>query len=177
MNKSNIEVPSAGTTVDSNSTADIQQVSQPNANTNVVGTPFQSREIKFRLHDKEGKIIGYETHSQNEFGCWQIYQSSLRGDWNNGNENKLVSEGYFIAATYKVQYTGLKDIKDKEIYEGDKTIRGYVIMWSKKHGLFCEHFYQKFFNEWSEASYPMFAEGIEIIGNVFENPELLQTLR
>lgn len=35
MNKSNINVPSAGTEVDSNSTAQNQQVSQPNANTNV----------------------------------------------------------------------------------------------------------------------------------------------
>ena len=40
MNKSNSSVPSAGTEVDSNSTAQNQHVSQPNANTNVSGCSY-----------------------------------------------------------------------------------------------------------------------------------------
>jgi len=47
MNKSNINVPSAGTTVDSDSTAQNQHVSQPNANTNV-----SSRLISLHLAKK-----------------------------------------------------------------------------------------------------------------------------
>lgn len=39
MNKSKINVPSAGTEADSNSTAQNHSVSQPNANTNVSGSP------------------------------------------------------------------------------------------------------------------------------------------
>jgi hypothetical protein len=38
MNKSNINVPSAGTKVESSTTAQNQHVSQPNANTNVSGS-------------------------------------------------------------------------------------------------------------------------------------------
>jgi hypothetical protein len=41
MNDSTINVPSAGATVDSNSTAQNQQVGQPNANTNVGGWPVR----------------------------------------------------------------------------------------------------------------------------------------
>lgn len=38
MNKSTINAPSAGTEADSSTNADNQHVSQPNANTNVVGS-------------------------------------------------------------------------------------------------------------------------------------------
>jgi hypothetical protein len=46
MSKSNINEPSAGTEYDSNSTAQDQQVSQPNANTNVVGSLIEMSELK-----------------------------------------------------------------------------------------------------------------------------------
>ena len=51
MNKSNINEQSAQTEADSNSTDENQQVSQPNANTNVVGSLLAQREIKFRAWD------------------------------------------------------------------------------------------------------------------------------
>lgn len=71
-----------------------------------------------------------------------------------------------------MQYTGLKDKNGKEIYEGDiiafptyKT----VIEWSDKHAAYkpwCE--YMEGHDNIEEG------EPIEVIGNIYENPELLK---
>lgn len=73
------------------------------------------------------------------------------------------------------QYTGLKDSKGREIYEGDILDIGVekpaLVQWIDKYCSFCLKC-----ELW--ASYHYFGEAVEpkhctIIGNVFENPELL----
>lgn len=54
MNKSTINVPSAGTKADSSTTAQNQHVRQPNANTNVSGSLFKYIEIK---EYENGKVV------------------------------------------------------------------------------------------------------------------------
>lgn len=69
-----------------------------------------------------------------------------------------------------MQYTGLKDKNGKEIYEGDVVKDGNacrVIEWNSKRGNVVIGYWAGF----NVLDYK--AEYIEIIGNIYENPELL----
>ena len=80
-----------------------------------------------------------------------------------------------------MQYTGLKDKNGKEIYKDDlvtalfyeeKEPFLYHIVWNPKRGGFV---LQKMDQEF--GGYPLDMHGlhdIEIIGNIYENPELLE---
>lgn len=71
------------------------------------------------------------------------------------------------------QYIGLKDKNGVEIYEGDVTKDGYVIMFCTYKALFAEFFQNGYTKEFNIAKYPIDPTAIEIIGNIHENPELL----
>ncbi len=120
------------------------------------------REVKFRAWDAKNKRLFYlDRHGLLDSGAEQIMFvcSDLSGDpkrfeW--------------------MQYTGLKDKNGKEIYEGDR--------WQYGKGGFIgivEFKYSQWqFTEAPDSpctSYPYFysnAERGEVIGNIYENPEL-----
>jgi uncharacterized phage protein (TIGR01671 family) len=116
---------------------------------------MQNREIKFRIWDE--KMNTWET-------CRQEFYPG---------EN-ILKQGRILQ-----QFTGLRDKNGREIYEGD--IIKYI--WEKyEHDIedsIGEVYFDNgifFFNR--EQSFCMidsnfFENSIEIIGNIFENPELL----
>lgn len=142
------------------------------------------REIKFRLHDKEtGRILGYEClmpDYKNEIYKWAISGEGV--DW---------VEGTFSGVCNRVQYTGLKDKDGKEIYVGDILTDDMDYIFEAKFGVLplnkggdCVCSYQAFYAKayGKLGASPQYdceeiADYMEVIGNIYENPELLGNKR
>ncbi len=116
------------------------------------------REIKFRAWDK----------ANNRF--YNLVETRVP-ELNHGDDDGVIY----------MQYTGLKDKNGKEIYEGDilRTDKGInaVVYWSNSGACFMV----KYHNIWSTKigwyiykNLRMFAPKSEVIGNIYENPELLE---
>ena len=105
------------------------------------------REIKFRVWDSISKAFHY----------W--------GNIQNNNFNDFDLEHYTL-----LQFTGLKDINGRDIYEGDvckyKNYKGVVSY--EFRGYQCK---PKNHNGLDVLSYR--EDLIEVIGNIYQNPELL----
>ena len=111
------------------------------------------REIKFRAWHKEEKRMSEPF----ELGEDIIYDT---------NNNYL---GTIYDELAIMQYTGLKDKNGREIYEGDICRLWYPDGYKLgvvefKNGCFY----------WNSNSVGFWNEELEVIGNIYENPELLE---
>jgi len=87
-----------------------------------------------------------------------------------------ISEGLFDPDTIFLEYTGIKDENDKEIYEGDIYKWWQPLVQAGKQ-IYKEHVTPVIF-EIPELFYlknrAENGKGVEIIGNIYEYPELLE---
>ena len=81
-----------------------------------------------------------------------------------------------------LQYTGLKDINGKEIYEGDILTGGAVVeyfddlVWDSSGSIHSGFYCEKWTDENSDYTEMIWHYGFrecEVIGNIYENPELI----
>ena len=121
------------------------------------------REIKFRAWLK-GRMV-YITPDDDYFidGDGRLVKIEQ-------NENGCKYQGFEDRECNLMQYTGLKDKNGKEIFEGDVIVtsakpgsKKYVVEYSE-HGEWCIGIFLL------SSSY----DTCEVIGNMYENPELLE---
>ena len=127
------------------------------------------REIKFRAWLKYGKeIVDVE-----EIDFMNEVINYIDNDYEN-NEQEII--GAYFENIELIQYTGLKDKNNKEIYEGDivklRANHGIgVIKYSDEWGAFVVEYIKS--RPLAVLGMNYYKEDIEILGNIYENPELL----
>ena len=120
------------------------------------------REIKFRAWHKEKKIIG------EVFGIDILHKEIFFS-----NEDVNCYEHTDFKDIELMQYTGLKDKNEKEIYEGDIVIhhsKMYKIIFNAKEARFVLR------DDEFELEIPFTNNNnkrMEIVGNIYEDSELL----
>lgn len=123
-----------------------------------------------------------------KFRVWDSFRRKMVGPDRWGNELVMDMDGelkWYAESDYQggrldlagtmdlilMQYIGIKDKNGKEIYEDDVILHGTGELRAPGHVRWCE--YSHGFKVFRDASrYDIYAP--EVIGNLYENPELLQ---
>lgn len=126
------------------------------------------REIKFRAWLKEHKtMVNVAEIDINHQLIYHYGFDDFEGNFENFNSIELL------------QYTDLKDKNGKEIYEGDIVFESFGERYYKvvfENGSFRAEF-KGDFEEYSLDLIDVVAQGCEVVGNIYENPELMEEVR
>ncbi len=115
-----------------------------------------------------------------EFRAWLTKYNKMVKiySWNIWQEYFMCSEydsEFYLEETPIMQYTELKDKNNKEIYEGDILFESFGERYYKvvfENGSFRAEFKGDF--EWHHFDLiDVVIQGCEVVGNIYENPELL----
>lgn len=138
-----------------------------------------NREIKFRVWDKYKKqmypisSIDYDIFSQEIRIIAVGHRNGMCTSYNK-NHN---SEKCDITALELMQYTGLHDKNGKEIYEGDivvdkeDEVMGEITWNEEEASFYFSILYEN--GTYEEEKLNDWASVLEVIGNIYDNPELL----
>ena len=148
------------------------------------------RELKFRAWDEQHKIMHYDFQfikSGDEGNDWIVFRS----DEQDTPINECIVNPYFRQQLKIMQYTGLKDKAGKEIYEGDIVLFNYDPIDKATTGRdvkykieYVEAMFQTICIDGLDNQYDSLNDYVltthdikqfsgEVIGNIHENPELL----
>ena len=130
---------------------------------------MKQRIIKFRAWDKQAKqmLIGHNQYGSGEpdSGLRKTSAGAFTRLWE--ALARFDEDDSFVL----MQYTGLKDRNGKEIYEGD------IVRWSESW-LVSDSGEDEMFTrlvKWEgQILFPGNLERKEVIGNIYENPDLLK---
>jgi uncharacterized phage protein (TIGR01671 family) len=145
---------------------------------------YMNREIKFRAWDRENNCWYKPLHEAYRGHLFELLVG-FNGDLCAHTMNGMVHESMWPNKFNLMQYTGFKDENHKDVYEGDILetyitapwdsevpilVRGVVTFDDPYMGSVC------FKSQSSDATdYLREIEEYRIIGNIYENPELLKT--
>ena len=118
------------------------------------------REIKFRAWHKEEKIMG------EVLGIDILHKEIFFS-----NEDVDCYEHTDFKDIELMQYTGLKDMGEKEIYEGDIL---FEILGEEYFKVIFENGSYRAENEEYSLDLSEYAHLCEIVGNIYQNPKLLE---
>ena len=125
------------------------------------------REIKFRAWDTELDKWYAPTYEAYRGQLWELLVS-FKGDLVAHTITGMTHESMFPDRYILMQYTGLKDKNGKEIYEGD-ILKWDASEWGTEYNEAVKWDFGLLASR--EHDWPQFCE---IIGNIYENPELLK---
>lgn len=130
------------------------------------------REVKFRAWDlddkKMRKVVAIKESIWGD--CEEAH--ILMCDFDKSPEDKATDVR--LSVNYDLmQYTGLKDVNGREIYEGDLVITPlsspYLVEYDEERAAYVLEWVE------NEDRYEEFlGMELEVIGNIYENPELLE---